>query len=188
MTLNLANPITKWQENKSDNKPATYMGSSGPVWFVVKLTRKHLLGIYNKSSNEWIHSANETYADNEVGWFIELPTSTFDHIPQEPKCLLTSDIVGPVTRFQHESHREWSLMVDLACDYQNIMPHHYLQDGNDGFHEWLIKGCPELQKVEFTFNHEHSCACYFFKSDKQASKFIGVVNKFLEEQFKLGAK
>lgn len=187
MTLKLSNPITEWQENRLDNKPHIIEGfsSSGLVWFVVKLTKEHLCGSYSKRYNEWIRSGDKTFTDDEIGWFIELPTSTFDHVPQELKCLLTSDIVGPVTQFQHESHREWSLIVDLAYDYQNIIPHHYLQDGNDGFHEWLIKGCPELQKVEFTFDHEHSCACYYFKSEEQAFRFVGVVNKFLEEQYAL---
>lgn len=187
MTLKLDSPIIEWQENRPDNKPHVIDGfnSSGPVWFVVKLTRKNLLGVYNKSSNEWIHSGNETYPDDEVGWFIELPLSTFDHIPQELECLLTSDLVSPQHKL--EPSTSWSLEMDLAYNYQSLMPHHYLQDGNHGFHEWLIKGCPELQKIEFTFDHECNCAHYFFKSDEQALKFVGVVNKFLEEQFRVVA-
>lgn len=182
MTLKLDNPITEWQENRLDNKPYPILplSFSGPVWFVVKLTRKNVFGVYDFARNEWLHSGNEIYADDEIGWFIELPTSTFNHVPQELKCLLTSDIASP----SNNASEEWALITDLAYNYQNIMPPHYLQNGNYGFHEWLIKGCPELQKIEFTFDHECNCAHYFFKSDEQAFKFVGVVNKFMEAQFR----
>lgn len=186
MTLKLDKPIIEWQENRPDNKPHITEGlsSSGLVWFVVKLTKEHLCGRYSNHYNKWLRSGDKIFTDDEVGWFIELPISTFDHIPQEFECLLTSDIVGPDPT---DDINDWALIADFAYTYQNIIPHHHLEDGNYGFHEWLIEGCSELQKVEFTFDHEHSCAYYFFEVEEQAFKFIGIVNEFLEEQFKLGA-
>lgn len=188
MTLKLDKSIIEWQENGPDNKPFNIAPFvfSGPVWFVVKLTRKNVFGVYDAESNTWIHSSNEIYSDDEIGWFIELPVSTFDHIPQELKCLLTSDIVGPDPTDAYINN--WALIADFAYDYQNVIPHNHLVNGNYGFHEWLIEGCSELQKVKFTFDHEHNRTYYFFELEEQASKFVGVVNKFLEEQFELGAK
>lgn len=47
MTLKLDKPITTWQENISDNKPRILpsFAISGPVWFVVKLSRKNVFGV-----------------------------------------------------------------------------------------------------------------------------------------------
>ena len=76
MTLKLDSPITEWQENRPDNKPniISPFHSSGPVWFVVKLTKEHVYGIYNSVDDEWIRSGDENYySDDEVGRFIELP-------------------------------------------------------------------------------------------------------------------
>ena len=174
MTLKLDTPIIEWQENRPDNKPKIIspFSLSGPVWFVVKLTRNNVLGRYDIGSNEWI--ANGIYSDSEVGWFMELPTSTFDSIPQEVSCLLISDIMG--------SDGDYALVADLAYNYQNIMPHNYLMNGNKGFHAWLTEECPDLKNVEFTHDHEHGCAYYYFKSEEQAFKFAGTVNKFLGER------
>ena len=174
MTLKLDIPIIEWQENRTDNKPDIIypFNFSGPVWFVVKLARSNLFGVYDTRSNEWIHSTRLTYSDSEVGWFIELPTSTFDSIPQEFNCLLASDILG--------ANNDYSLATDLAYNYQNIMPHNYLMDGNKGFHAWLAEECQELKNVEFTHDHEHGCVYYYFKSEEQAFKFVGAVNNFLE--------